>query len=761
MLYYQAIKGVKSVPKEDLQLLFKQRPNKQIFGIPLSLYMYNFGKSRLDTLKFINKRDKIKAELDTLLNASYTDSLKHVKLLAKKEKKLKKAQEKVDKGNFFMRVLGSKPVVYDSILAKNTQKQLAAYYKTKGFFTDKVSFKTDTIADLIFLNYDVKEGKRTKYSKINYIVEDGAIKRHINEYLDESFLHQNDWYDEDNIIKERDRIEKILKNNGYFDFSKKYVAFEIDTTNSECIVNCFVSNLDNGLVHKTYKMDSVQFDIDQSQSSDYDIDTTIHKDMLLTQTLFFYKPKVLRSKIQFYPNELYSLAKLQLTQRTLSQLEMFRFVNINFKKDTLNKIIKPYISASSLSKYQISDELGFSISQGVPGPFGSITFTDRNALGGCEVFDLSLRAGIEGVASQSQLGNIYTSYDIGATASLTFPRLLSLVNLNSIFVNNNPRTRFSLGYNFILRPEYQRTNTRFAMTYTLQKGSFKSFSLSLIDFNYIRSPRLDPVFVEYLDRERLNGNTLYRTFQNAIFTNLNFAYVYNTFQLGKNKKSVFFRIYAEPGGTWLNLLTKNQITDLKKQFGLQSAFIYWKTSVDLRGYLPITKKSTFATRISIGVANPYGADGVMPYERYFFSGGSNSNRAWSPRRLGPGSFSGNLPTSDDIGGYKYEQPGVILLELNEEYRFKIYKFFDGAFFVDAGNVWAWNDADKSKNIKPESISEIAIGAGAGVRLDFSFLIVRLDTGFKVYDPAQPIGQRWVANKQLDKPQWNIAIGYPF
>lgn len=763
LLYFQGIKGVKSVPKEDLALLFKQRPNKQLFGIPLSLYMYNFGKSRLDTNRLIVKRDIQKSFYDSLLNQTYTDTTKHLKKLAKIEKKLKKAQDKVENGNFFMRVLGSKPIVYDSMLAKNTQKQLIAFYKTKGFFKAKVNFKTDTISDLIFLNYDVYEANRINYSKINYIAQDALIKRIINEYSDETILHTYDWYDEDKIIKERERIEKILKNNGYFDFSKKYILFEIDTTNSNCIINCFIKNPENGEIHKTYKMDSIQFDIDNSQSADYTLDTTYHKDMLLTQTIFFYKPKVLRSKIQFAPNQLYNMANLQLTQRTLSQLEMFRFVSINFKKDTTNNSIKPYIATNSLSKYQISDELGFSISQGVPGPFGSITFTNRNALGGCEVFDLSLRAGIEGVASQSRLGNIYTSYDIGATASLTFPRLLSIINLNTIFVNNNPRTRFSLGYNFILRPEYQRTNTRFAMTYTLQKGIFKSFSLALIDFNYIRSPRLDPVFQQYLDNERINGNTLYRTFQNAIFTNLNFAYIYNTFELGKNKKSVFFRIYAEPGGTWLNLLSNNHIKDLKTQFGVESAFIYWKASVDFRGYLPITKKSTFATRIQIGVANPYGLDKVMPYERYFFTGGSNSNRAWSPRRLGPGSFSGNLPSELDPSGYKYEQPGLVLLELNEEYRFKIYKFFDAAFFVDAGNVWTLDDADNAKNLKIESVSEIAIGAGTGIRLDFSFLIVRLDTGFKIYDPAQPIGQRWVAHKQVtfDNAQWNIAIGYPF
>lgn len=748
--------GLKTTPTDELDVFYKQRPNKKVFGLPISLFFYRAGQRRFDTTKVLNAIKKLESELTENQSLASLDSLASLKKIKKTQKKISKQKLKLEKGNYWMRVLGSKPVIYDSTLSKNTSKQIHLYLKSKGFFDNQVTLKLDTIGKSIFLYYKIKENKQTFITDFNYKIEDQALKRIINEYFEDQLLQKNQPYNEDLINKERERIEKLFKNNGYYDFTKKYISFEIDTTTNKCQITCNITNFENGNQHIIYSLDSIYFNIDADKSKDYDIDTTLYKDLTTFQTIFYYKPKVLRKKIQFKAYTKYSFANTQLSLRTLSQLEMFKFVNITYKKDTTFKILTPYFSATSLSKYQLSDELGFTVSQGVPGPFGSVTFTNRNALGGCEIFDFNVRGGIEGVASAANPGNVFRSYELGITASLTFPRLLSLVDLNQIFVNNNPRTRFSLGYSFILRPEYQRVNTRFAMTYNLQKGNFKTFSLSLIDINYLRSRNINKTFQSYLDELNNQGNNLFRSFQNSVATNLNFSYTYNTFEIGKNKKSMFFRIYAEPGGTIFNILNHTQIESLKNKFNLQAAFIYWKLNFDIRGYIPVTKKSMFATRFHIGIANPYGGDKVLPYEKYFFTGGTNSNRAWLPRRLGPGSFDGNTD-------YKFEQPGLVLLEMNQEYRFKVFKYLDGAFFVDAGNVWNWDDPDKSKNIKPNFITEIAIGSGIGARLDFTFLVVRLDTGFKIYDPSRPLEKRFVAAEKINLHDalWNIAIGYPF
>jgi len=172
-----------------------------------------------------------------------------------------------------------------------------------------------------------------------------------------------------------------------------------------------------------------------------------------------------------------------------------------------------------------------------------------------------------------------------------------------------------------------------------------------------------------------------------------------------------------------------------------------------------------ATRVDIGYAQPYGMSNTLPYEKFFFSGGSNSVRAWRPRRLGPGSFDPGKLSNGAINDQN-EQPGEILLEGNVEYRFPIYKFIEGAYFIDAGNVWRnpWSEDNRvGVKFSGDFYNQIAVGTGLGLRLNFSFLIFRLDVASKVWDPAQSLGQRFVLNK-LNRPDQtliNIGIGYPF
>jgi outer membrane protein assembly factor BamA len=202
-------------------------------------------------------------------------------------------------------------------------------------------------------------------------------------------------------------------------------------------------------------------------------------------------------------------------------------------------------------------------------------------------------------------------------------------------------------------------------------------------------------------------------------------------------------------------------------------FQYLKLLSDFRRHLTINETNGIATRFKIGIAYPYGKNKTLPYEKFFFAGGSNSLRAWPPRRLGPGS---QKPATNEDGTFDYsiEKPGEILLEANVEYRSKLIGFIDWAFFVDAGNVWKFyeNPEFEGADFKLNRFyKEIALGTGLGLRFNFSFLVIRFDYGIKMYDPAQDEGERWIGDNyslfnwrgENDKGQsiWNIAIGYPF
>ncbi len=234
-------------------------------------------------------------------------------------------------------------------------------------------------------------------------------------------------------------------------------------------------------------------------------------------------------------------------------------------------------------------------------------------------------------------------------------------------------------------------------------------------------------------------------------------------------KSSLLKVFFEAGGTIFNFFDPTFLTDLNLEY-----YQYTKFSIDFRRHITTGESSGIASRLNMGLAYPYGKNRSLPYEKFFFSGGSNSLRAWPPRRLGPGSYPPRMndnPEKDGMFDYSYEKPGELLLEANLEYRSKLIGFIDWAFFIDAGNVWRLYKepeqpgADFAFN---RFLREIAVGTGLGIRFNFSFLVIRFDYGVKMVDPARPEGERWIGNKffrnlkgEPGQAIWNIAIGYPF
>jgi outer membrane protein assembly factor BamA len=246
------------------------------------------------------------------------------------------------------------------------------------------------------------------------------------------------------------------------------------------------------------------------------------------------------------------------------------------------------------------------------------------------------------------------------------------------------------------------------------------------------------------------------------------------------ESSIFFKWSAESGGTVQNFIRYPIIENR----GLQS-FKYIRVNADVRRINVLGQNGTLAYRFNAGLGYSYDTEGALPYEKYFFAGGSNSVRAWRPRRLGPGSFRPNQssdPSADGLYNYRFEQPGDILIEGSIELRRKLIGFVEGAIFVDAGNVWTREPRTKfdENNNEVENgnsqfkvdqfYKEFGIGTGFGFRFNFSFLILRFDAGIKVYDPARPEGDRFVLDHVkfigpfgVDKEPviYNVGIGYPF
>jgi outer membrane protein insertion porin family len=309
-----------------------------------------------------------------------------------------------------------------------------------------------------------------------------------------------------------------------------------------------------------------------------------------------------------------------------------------------------------------------------------------------------------------------------------------------------------------------------ALTYTMQLSPTKQLGISPVDVTVNITPDelLNQNYLSQLIQFSGLGQSVIQSFRTAVVTNINAFYTYNNNQGNQKKKAHYFRLNLEYGGELLYQVLQN-LLDQEGQIGKFKTFRYAKTSADFRIYKPVNKGTMVAFRLSGGVATPIGPSRVLPWEKYAFAGGSNSVRAWLPRRLGPGSYA---PPGSDPGNLRTEQPGEIILESSIEIRQKLIGFLEGALFADAGNVWNMKyDASRpGAEITPLFLRDLAFGGGIGLRFDFSFLIVRIDAATKIYNPAFARNDdKWQirklnpANPFQIKGQTllNVGIGYPF
>lgn len=781
-----SIKGNRVISDSELDALIPQRPNRRLLGLPIFPYvgLYRFGEL------FYNREEKQRKVIEVTQNYQ-KESQEHAnsprkleKIQRRYAKRLEKAQTRATQGNFWMRVLGEAPVYYvQSEVVQNAEK-MEKYLYNNGFFNAKVTFKPDTIFRRIGVDYLVTENKPTMVRNVQYLVNNNLADSLIKSDGKNAALLPRKRYDGDAFEEERVRIETLLRNEGYMGFSRQNVTYLVnDTIRNPPTDSLFKSvdvkvRVDMPLVGNKsarYRINSVNFEVLPPYGY---ADSLFRKDTSMFAGIKYifadkhFSRKVLDTKIQVRPGTYYSQKKERDTQQQLSLTDQFRFVNYNYTLDSTGRGINSYFKVIPLDKYQISTDVGLNVIQlqGTPGPFANLSYKIRNVFNGMENFETNLRGGIELVPNFVGNQQVYRSEEIGLNASLTFPRLLTPQNLfKRQTVNHNPRTQLNLGYSYVNRPEYTRTNVKINTTYSWQPTPRTLFNVSLVDLNILNTTYLRSDFDSLLHVLREQGNNLIYSFNRSFVSDLNANFVYNSNSIiGPQKKAHYFRIAVESGGTSLNILPRQEDL-IRGMFGDSLQFYkYIRWNADYRRYWPAGKKSAFVARVNTGAIYSYGDNKVPPYEKYFFAGGSNSVRAWLPRRLGPGSAK---PIT--YNNLSIESPGEFLLEGNLEWRGFLAKFFGDinyAFFIDAGNVWSLRAAatEEQKFRADKFLREIAVGTGFGIRYDLSFFILRFDFGVKVYDPAL---QRFVLDElrfkhlfrrtEANSLNINLGVGYPF
>jgi outer membrane protein insertion porin family len=783
LLHSQTIKGNKSISIDELSPLFQQKVNRKFLGISSNPYLwaYKFGERRFDKQAVENEIEQSRQRWDEKINLEEKPS-RRKKLENKKQRKLEKLQNRLEKGNFIMQRFGEAPVIYDSTLAQQTANQIQLYYRNKGFLHDSVTFQVkikDTLQK-IQVTYQVTETERYLIKNLHFIVETPHIDSLLQAEKENSFIKENSFYDKDLLNKERERIDKLLRNKGYFAFNREFITFLVNDTiasaeeNKKYVgIEITIQNPSETQPHQRYQLNEIYFITDANFRGKAKRDTILFRNIHYLAYKNNYSLKVLSSKVLLKPKDFYALDKVQNTQRRLGGLDIFKFANIIF--DTVGTQLNARILASPLERFQSNEEVGGTVSQGLPGPYVGLTFKFRNPFRDLGIFEFNVRAAVEGQTGFIE-NRIYASTEISVNSSLIFPKILFPTPIRFKFDGYNPNTRLVGGYNFTDRLDFKRRSLRASMIYSWNTSPKRRFTVSLVDVNYVTSINTDG-FEKYLTALQRNGNQLIQSFLPGFVSNIGITYTYNDLVPNLNETARYWRIYAENGGAFINLLPPIlSETDKLLNSGLQ-LYRYYRVGIDVRYYRPVGKKSYLVYRVNAGMAGAYGNTPSLPYEKFFFSGGSNSIRAWAPRRLGPGSA---LPIPDSVGNtesnrYRFEEQGNILLEFNVEYRFPVVKYINMALFSDAGNIWTFKDLPNrigsSFNFN-RFYKEIAWGAGLGIRLDLSFLIIRADVATKIYEPTRPEGSRWVArNLTLSKLSpfkrdnqltlLNVGIGYPF
>jgi outer membrane protein assembly factor BamA len=730
-------KDNRKIDKEELSSIIKQKPNKKI----LNTFRYHLGIYNL-----VNKKN----------------------------------------ANIF-KDAGEPPVIYDSLLTNKTVKQLHLYLNNKGYYDNEVTYKTKIKKNKVkWIKYNIKAGTPYRIRGIKYNVEDKDMETYVLLNHFKTLIKAGNIFDIDLLDDERDRIKKMLKNKGYYYFTKDYIKFKVDSTigNKEIDIAIHVlnekvidSNNEDSLIsinHSKHQINDVQVYLSNDFKNIAKIifdtikykDVTIFLDTNLHNGELKYKPKMLNHSLGLKKGNLYQLNHHQNTYKHLSELRLFKSINIGFEPVLGNKL-NANIFLSPLLTKSFSIETTVTNSGGNLGLNGSLIYQNKNLFKGGEHLTIKLKGGLEiqqlinDNENQKEinfLGLPFNTVEFGPEVNLEFPRFFLPFSLEKFSRRMNPKTNINLLLNFEDRPEYVRNLTQFSFGYFWNESKYKKhiinpFNISLIKINTTNS------FQEEINNE--DNPFILNSYTDHFISSTNYSFVYNNQRINKITDFKFLKFNLEFAGNVLYYTSKytnkpfdNPDNNSYDLFGIRySQFV--KTDVDLRFYNQ-TKSTSFVKRINIGVGKPYGNLDVLPFEKSYYGGGANGIRAWQARTLGPGSL------IDSLAENSSNQIGELKIEGNLEYRFNITKLFEAATFIDAGNIWTLSPDEKRPNseIKLDKFwKDIAIGVGIGLRLDFNFFLIRFDLAAKLKDPSQSDPEKIDLNWR--QPTLNLGIGYPF
>ncbi|WP_297797221.1 BamA/TamA family outer membrane protein [uncultured Eudoraea sp.] len=813
------------VKAEDIKDLLLQEPNSTLLGFPLRLNLYNLAKKDPDSSYqvWLNKKENREEKLANFLSQKQVNRL---------------GESFVVKGySEWLKKIGEPPSIVDSLITEKSLERLSIYYGSKGYFNNTTSYTIDSTKrkQRAEINYAVALGKPFIIDSISRQIGSASIDSIYRLNEAQSFIQPNKQFDLVDFNNERERLTKLFRNTGVYNFQESSIAYNIlrDTSrvndDQKMNVELSIGNLrkrgDTAITtakYRVYHFDKINiyadygFDDDAStlKSVEYDNYTIYYKDKLR------YKPKALTSAIFLEKDSLYRDIDKLRTYRQITNLNTFKYPNILFVEDSTQTKLTADIFLATRPKFSWAFDFDITHSNIQTIGIGfSTSLISRNIFRGAETLSLSV-GGTFGLLSDDSSTEDFFS-EIGADVAITFPRIWfpfvkwekiipyyklpqSRVSVGTSFQRNiglNKQTfNTILGYNWstnnLNKNNVELLNIQFVNNlnpdrfYNVYQSTYEQLNDIASDEIYSNDPALEDFYVmpespdgpqllipdgttgftnaildmqvpsapeDFEDVSSIEERRIRLTENNLIFAS-NYTFNKNN-RTNINDNSFYsFKFKVESAGIILSAIS-NIITFDKNENGDRTVFNvpfsqYIKTEFDYIKHWDLSRSNVLAFRSFFGIAVPYGNSNSVPFVRSYFGGGSNDNRAWFPYSLGPGK-------TDNVNDFNEAN---MKIALNLEYRFPIVGNFKGAIFADAGNIWnVWDNVQNPDAVFEgfESLSEIALGTGFGVRYDFTYFVFRLDVGFKTYNPAEIPSKRWFRDYNFGNAVVQIGINYPF
>lgn len=801
-----------------LENLLVQKPNTRLLNVPIGLHIYNLARPNRDSiyLKWMKEHPKQLERRNNLISEKQTIKLGNDLVAFNRwlkrtgeapsiinEEDAKRSLERL-RSFYWNQGWFNAKVNYKITDTKKPQRVEATYYVDRGtpYIVDSITsiIESPQIDSL----YNATKNRSLLRPGEQYLTNDINAER---ERLFTEFRNSGVRYMEKDYIRfEGDTVNTNYKANLTLKISDRNIQLA-DTVVTEPF--------------RVFNISKVNIIPDfQEAFNNKNADSSLYRNYNIVEYgKSRYRKQSLTDAVVFKPGDLYRDIDRDRTYRNITQLNSFEYPDIRFREDPADSTKTSLIADVLLtSKEKFKFILGFEGTHSNIQTFGiglNTSLLVRNIFRGSELLNISFRGNIGASSNASSItgsdSQFFDLQEFGADATLNFPRLFLPFRVDNLIPKSmSPSSILSIGFSSQTNIGLDKQSVNGTLGYTWNQSEIKSTRFDLLKAQYVRNldpgnffnvyqssysslndvanniGLTNPIYVNANNNLTIPEGTNFfiqdvasgvinttvdqrelvrninerrnRLVQDNLIISSSYAWTRNTQQGIYDSNFSRLTLRVEAAGNILSAIAsvagvEDNANGNRDVFGVEFTQ-YIKPEIDYVRHWQLFNNHVIAMRAFGGVAIPYGNSDNVPFIRSFFAGGPNDNRAWQAYELGPGGTSGLNDFNE----------ANMKLAFNAEYRFPIINSFKGALFADIGNIWNVLDIEDDPRAQFNQLRDLeylAVGTGFGVRYDFGFFVLRLDAGFKTYNPSLPSGQRWFRELSFARSVLNVGINYPF